>query len=205
MADLSMSTALKRISVQDYLQRERQATFKSEFFQGEIFARAGGSASRSLIAANFVRESRNALKDKPCTVFSSDLRVRVEPTGLYTYPDATIVCGELKFDDDQRDTVVNPTVIVEVLSDATEKYDRGRKANHYRQISTLKELVLIAQDQPHVERFTRQANGDWLFHEEEELTAGFELPSLGISVLLAELYRNVPFEAGAEQARQSAV
>lgn len=101
--------------------------------------------------------------------------------------------------------MVNPTVIVEVLSDATEKYDRGRKANHYRQISTLKELVLIAQDQLHVERFTRQANGDWLFHEEKELTARFELPSLGISVLLAELYRNVPFEAGAELARQSAV
>ncbi len=194
-----MSTALKRISVQDYLQRERQATFKSEFFQGEIFAMAGGSASHSLIAANFVRESGNALKDKPCAVFSSDLRVRVEPTGLYTYPDATIVCGELKFDDDQRDTVVNPTVIVEVLSDATEKYDRGRKANHYRQISTLKELVLVAQDQPHIERFTRQANGDWLFHEEKELTARFELPSLGISVALAELYRNVPFEAAAEQ------
>ena len=194
-----MSTALGRISVQDYLQRERQATFKSEFFQGEIFAMAGGSASHSLIAANFVGETRQALKDKPCAVFSSDLRVRVEPTGLYTYPDATIVCGELKFDDDQRDTVVNPTVIVEVLSDATEKYDLGRKANHYRQISTLKELVLIAQDQPHIERFTRQANGDWLFHEAKDLTVRFELPSLGISLTLAELYRNVPFEAAAEQ------
>lgn len=130
-----MSTALKRISVQDYLQRERQATFKSEFFQGEIFAMAAGTAIHSLIAANFVREAGNTLKDKPCAVFNSDLRVRVESTGVYTYPHAMIVCGELVFDDDQRDTVVNPTVIVEVLSDATEKYDRGREANHYRQIT----------------------------------------------------------------------
>ncbi len=198
-----MSTALKRISVQDYLRRERRAAFKSEFFQGEIFAMAGGSATHSLIAANFVRESGNALKDKPCAVFNSDLRVRVESTGLYTYPDATIVCGELEFDDDQRDTVINPTVIVEVLSDATEKYDRGRKANHYRQISSLQELVLIAQDQPHIERFTRQTNGDWLFHEEKQLTARFELPSLGISVMLAELYRNVPFDSATEQEHPS--
>lgn len=193
-----MSIALKRISTLEYLSRERQAAFKSEFFQGEMFAMVGGSAHHSLIAANFVGEARQALKDRPCAVFSSDLRVRVQPTGLYTYPDATIVCGELEFDDDQHDTITNPTVIVEVLSDSTEKYDRGRKADHYRQIASLKELVLIAQDHPHVERFTRRPDGGWLFHEEKNLTASFELPSLGITVMLSELYRNVRFESTTE-------
>ena len=154
----------------------------------------GGSANHSLIAANFVREAGNALKDKPCIVFNSDLRVQVQSTGLYTYPDATIVCGELLFDDDHRDTLLNPTVIVEVLSDSTEKYDRGKKSNHYRQIASLKELILIAQDRSHVERFTRQPNGDWLFHEQKELTADFELKSLGISIAISELYRGVTFE-----------
>jgi len=193
-----MSTALKRISTQEYLRSERQATFKSEFFQGETFAMVGGSAHHSLIAANFVGEARQALKDRPCAVFSSDLRVRVQPTGLYTYPDATIVCGELEFNDEQHDTITNPTVIVEVLSDSTEKYDRGRKADHYRQIASLKELVLIAQDHPHIERFTRRPDGGWLFHEEKNLTASFELPSLGISVMLSELYRNVRFKSATE-------
>lgn len=195
-----MSTALKRITPQEYLNRERKAAFKSEFFRGEIFAMAGGSPNHSLIAANFVREAGNALKDQPCAVYNSDLRIRVQPTGLYTYPDATIVCGELEFDDEERDTVINPTVIIEVLSDSTEKYERGKKSNHYRQIASLKELILISQDRPNIERFTRQPNGDWLFHEERELTANFDLKSLEISVMLAELYRNVRFEPAEPEA-----
>ncbi|MCC7338037.1 MAG: Uma2 family endonuclease [Pirellulaceae bacterium] len=192
-----MSTALKKISVQEYLTRERAATFKSEYFDGEIFAMAGGSPQHSLIAANFIGEARQALKGKPCAVFSSDLRVRIQPTGLYTYPDASIVCGELEFDDERQDTVVNPTVIVEVLSDSTEKYDRGRKSDHYRQVASLQELVLIAQDYSHVERFTRQTDGSWLFQEERELSASLQLPSLGISLKLAEIYRNVQSDAAA--------
>lgn len=189
-----MSTALKRITPQEYLIRDRQASCKSEFHQGEVFAIGGGSANHSLIAANFVREAGNALKDKPCTVFNSDLRVQVRSTGLYTYPDATIVCGEREFDDDQRDTIINPTVIVEVLSDSTEKYDRGKKANHYRQIASLKELLLITQGRPHVERFTRQPKGDWMFHEQYDLSADFELKSLGIFVAISELYRGLKFD-----------
>jgi Uma2 family endonuclease len=189
-----VSTALKRITPQEYLIRDRQASCKSEFHQGEVFAIGGGSANHSLIAANFVREAGNALKDKSCTVFNSDLRVQVRSTGLYTYPDATIVCGEREFDDDQRDTIINPTVIVEVLSDSTEKYDRGKKANHYRQIASLKELLLITQGRPHVERFTRQPNGDWMFHEQYDLSADFELKSLGIFVAISELYRGLKFD-----------
>ena len=198
MKRATVSSAFKRISPQEYLIRERQASVKSEFYQGEIFAMGGGSANHSLIAANFVRETGNALKDKPCTVFNSDLRVQVQSTGLYTYPDATIVCGELKFADGQHDTLLNPTVIVEVLSDSTEKYDRGRKSNHYRQIASLKELILISQDRPNVERFTRQPNGEWLFHEQSDLSAQFELKSLSISVAIAEIYRSVTFNPASD-------
>ena len=194
-----MSTALKRITPQEYLIRERQASTKSEFYRGEVVEMVRSTANHSLIAANFMGEAGNALKGRPCTVFNSDLRVQVQATGLYTYPDATIVCGEQIFDDDHRDTLLNPTVIVEVLSDSTEKYDRGKKSNHYRQIKSLKELILIAQDRPQVERFTRQPNGDWLFHEQTELSAEFELKSLGISVAMSELYRGVKFEPTEEE------
>ncbi len=190
-----MSTVLKRISPVEYLARERESQFKSEFFQGEVFAMAGGSPTHSLIALNFAGETRQALKDKPCVVYNSDLRIKVEATGLYTYPDASIVCGDLQFDDERRDTVINPTVIVEVLSDSTEKYDRGRKSNHYRQIPSLQEIVLIAQDQTHVERFVRQPEGGWLLLEEKNASGMFELSSLGISIAMSELYRNVKFES----------
>jgi len=192
--DSMMSTALKRISPAEYLACERKAEFKSEFFQGEVFAMAGGSPTHSMIAANLIREAGNGLKGKPCGVYNSDLRVKVQATGLYTYPDASIVCGDLEFDDDGRDTVVNPTVIVEVLSDSTEKYDRGRKSNHYRQIPSLREIVLITQDQIHVERFVRQPEGGWLLLEEKNPSGTFELSSLGIMIAMSELYRNVKLE-----------
>lgn len=140
------------MTAQEYLVRERQAAFKSEFIQGEVFALAGGSPMHSLIAANFVREAGNGLKGSRCKVFTSDLRVRVNPAGLYTYPDASIVCGELEFNDEHQDTVTNPTLLVEVLSDSTAKYDRGTKSVLYRQIPSLKELTLISQNEVYVGR-----------------------------------------------------
>ena len=189
-----MSTALKRKTVADYLALERSSEFKHEFFDGEIFAMGGGSPSHSLIATNFVGEMRQSLKGKPCVVYNSDLRVKVSSTGLYTYPDATIVCGEMQFDDDQRDTVTNPTVIVEVLSDSTEKYDRGRKSHQYRQIPSLNELILISQNEAHVERFVRQLEGQWLLIEERDLGGSFNLSSMNVTIAMSELYRNVKFE-----------
>lgn len=122
--------------------RERQSPIKSEYFQGEVFATSGGSANHSLISMYFGREAGNALKDRACAVYNSDLRVKAFATGLYTYPDATIVCGEQEFDDEHRDNLIKPTVIVEVLPESTEKYDRGKKSNHDRQIESLRELVL---------------------------------------------------------------
>ena len=156
----------KLITPEQYLVQERAAAFKSEFLRGEVFAMAGGSPNHSLIAANFAGEARLSLKGKPCKVFTSDLRVKV-----------------------------NPTVLIEVLSESTEKYDRGAKSGHYRQIAALQEIVLISQDEPLVERFTRQANGGWLLMESWELSDEVRLESVGISITLSELYRGVAFEA----------
>jgi Uma2 family endonuclease len=189
-----MSTALKRISPAEYLARERKAEFKSEFFDGEIFAMAGGSPTHSLIAANFVGEARQSLNGTPCVVYNSDLRIKNQATGLYTYPDASIVCGDLEFDDEIKDTVTNPTVIVEVLSDSTEKYDRGRKSSHYRQIPSVREIILISQDEAHVERFVRRPEGGWLLLEEQDLAGLFELSSLNVTIKMSDLYRHVKFE-----------
>lgn len=188
-----MSAVLKRITVQQYLAHDRAAPSKSEFYDGEIFAMSGGSAMHSLIATNFAGVARERLKDKPCLAFNSDLRIKIEPSRLYTYPDASIVCGELEFHDDVKDTVTNPTVLVEVLSETTERYDRGFKSSQYRRIESLRELILISQDEVKVERFIRGEGGDWLFRESIDLADTLELASIGITIPVAEIYRGVTF------------
>ncbi|MFN7875374.1 MAG: Uma2 family endonuclease [Pirellula sp.] len=186
-----MSTALKRITIAEYLQHERSADFKSEYYDGEIFAMAGGSPNHSLIAANVSGEARQLLKGGTCQVFNSDLRIKVCSSDLYTYPDATIVCGELQFDDELRDTLLNPTVLFEVLSESTERYDRGRKSQHYRQIPSLKALVLVSQEEFRVEWYTRREDNIWLLQERTSLDQYLNLEPLGIQIPLTEIYRGV--------------
>jgi Uma2 family endonuclease len=189
---MSMSTgALKRYTVEEYLARERVAESKSEFFDGELFAMAGGSKSHNVICFNLIRRLGNALDRKPCQGFPSDMRV-VTPTGLYTYPDASVACGPAEFQDDREDVLLNPVVLFEVLSPSTESYDRGRKFQNYQSIPSLKEYILISQDRPLVEHFTRQAETNtWLL---ESYTEGeFPLPSLGVSLTVNDLYENVEF------------
>src|SRR6476646_9554528 len=142
-----------------YLLREREAEYKSEYINGQIIAMAGASVEHNTITANFVRAIGNNFAGRPCRVFSSDMRVKVATTGLYAYPDVVALCGDLQFDDDKRDTLTNPTVLIEVLSTSTEGYDRGEKFVHYRRLASLQEYVLVAQDKVRVERYTRQ--NDW--------------------------------------------
>lgn len=189
-----MATDLKGLSIAQYLDLELRTGQRHEYFRGEAFAMVGGSPRHSLIATNFSAEARQRLNPGPCVAYNSDLRIKVSSNGLYTYPDATIICGELQLDSDIPDTVVNPTVLAEVLSDSTEHYDRGRKAMWYRSIPSLNALVLISQDRPHVECFTRQTTGGWLLTEATELTDTLVLKPLGISIPLAEIYRNVQFQ-----------
>jgi Uma2 family endonuclease len=169
---------------------ERAAEFKSEFFDGEMFAMAGGSRRHSLIASNLIRELGNRLTGRPCVVFNSDLRIKIEPTGLYTYPDASVVCGASKAVTGADDTIVNPVLVAEVLSDSTEAYDRGRKSEQYRQIPSLREYLLISQNNPHIELMVRGEN-QWILHEASGANAMIELPSLEITLALSEIYLNV--------------
>ena len=132
-----------RLTPEDYLALERSADFKSEYFDGEIFAMTGASEPHNTIVANTLSEIRQQLKKRPCKVYANDMRVKVDPTGLYTYPDVVVVCGKARLEDAHLDTLLNPTLIVEVLSDSTEAYDRGRKFEHYRKLESLAEYVLI--------------------------------------------------------------
>jgi Uma2 family endonuclease len=187
-----MSSPLKkRFTPEEYLAIERQAQPKSEYLNGEIFAMSGASPRHVLIVTNVVAQLAVQLKQHLCTVFSTDLRVKVSPTGLYTYPDVVVVCGQLQFDDDQKDTLLNPTLIVEVLSESTEDYDRGRKFEHYRALDSLMEYVLIAQDKFHVEHFLRQSGGHWLLSETNRLEDTMRLTSIGCDLVLAEVYDKV--------------
>ena len=189
-----MSSAAKtKLTVAEYLAFERASESKHEFFDGELFAMTGGTPAHSLIASNFIREAGNALKDRPCVVYTSDLRVKVNATGLYTYPDVTIVCGEQKFDDNQSDTLINPTIVVEVLSKSTASYDRGPKSKHFRKIDSLQALILIEQDSPVVEVYCRQSDGKWILTDATELTDSISIEPIGIFIPLAEIYRHVTF------------
>ena len=128
-----------RLTPEQYLEAERAAEFRHEYYNGQIYAMSGGSYQHAQIVAGLIQELGNALKKRPCSVASNDLRLRVSPDGLYTYPDAVVICGEPKFVDDRQDTLLNPTLIVEVLSPSTEAYDRGPKAAHDRQLKSLQE------------------------------------------------------------------
>jgi Uma2 family endonuclease len=182
-----------RLTEAEYLALERVADIKSEFYDGETFAMAGGSRRHSKIAMNLAREFSNKLVDRRCQPFNGDVRIKVEATGLYTYPDVSVVCGEEQPADDENDTLTNPTLIVEVLSDSTERYDRGKKFEHYRQITSLREYLLVSQTEPRIEQFIRQANNEWLLREAIGVGAFMELPSLAITVALSEVFRNVNF------------
>jgi Uma2 family endonuclease len=181
------------LTPEEYLARERRAAFRSEYYRGEVFAMAGASYAHTLIKDNLAGELRERLRDTPCRALTSDLRVKVDATGLYTYPDVVIVYDAPQFEDDHFDTLLNPRAIVEVLSDPTEKYDRGAKFAQYRQIPSLREYVLAAQDQALVERYVRQDDDTWVLTVFAGPDRTFEFASVPARVPLAEVYRGVTF------------
>ena len=191
---MGLAQPVRRLTETEFLAREREAAHKSEFFDGEVFAMSGGSLAHSLIATNLAAEFRRALRDRSCVPFNSDLRLKVEATGLLTYPDLSVICGPARFVDDAGDTVTNPTVLAEVLSDSTESYDRGAKFRNYVQIPTLREYLLVSQHEPRIERFAREADGPWVWREAVGLEAALDLPSLQIRIALGEVFAKVQFE-----------
>jgi len=179
------------LSPEEYLERERKAETKSEYIRGEIFAMAGASRRHGLIVTNLVRELSEATRRRECTVYSGDLRVAVLATELYTYPDVVVVCGEEKYIDGEFDTLLNPTLIIEVLSDSTRDYDRGRKFENYRAIPPLREYLTLAQDNIHVEQWTRQQDQRWLLTEYSDRAATLTLESLGVQLSVADIYEKI--------------
>ena len=185
---------IKFITQEEYLASERLATEKQEYFQGEIFAMSGTTIEHSVIAVNCITELRNKLKGKNCRPYESNLRIYIPPNSLYTYPDISIICGGVDTTDDKFDTATNPTVIFEILSKSTRDYDKGGKFTLYRDIETLKEYILIDSEKISVEKFTRNADNTWLLTEFKTIESSFEIPTIGVKLLLADIYEDVVFK-----------
>jgi Uma2 family endonuclease len=180
-----------RLTPEQYLEIERKADHKSEYLDGEMYAMSGGTRRHSLIAANINAALHAQLRGKPCNVFTSDLRVLVKASGLYAYPDVSVACGEVRVLDGADDVLLNPTLIVEVLSPSTEAYDRGRKFEHYRNIESLCHYLLVASDRVQLELFTRQSDRQWLLTTAANPEEQVALPSIGCTVLVSEVYEKV--------------
>jgi Uma2 family endonuclease len=189
---MSAATKLK-FTPEEYHARERRAEFKSEYFRGEIFAMAGASYDHTLIKDNLAREIGNQLKNGPCRVLTSDMRVKVEAAGLYTYPDIAVVCDDPKFEDAEFDTLLNPRVIIEVLSNSTERYDRGAKFRHYRNLASFQEYLLVAQHEPVIERYVRQGDDSWVLSTFMGIDAALAFQSIPVTVSLGDVYIGLTF------------
>lgn len=189
-----MLATTQRISPEAYLAQERQAESKSEYFAGQVFAMSGASEKHNLLVTNLAYLLVGHFKGKPCRVYNSDMRVKVKKSGLYTYPDVVVVCDKPQFEEEQYlDTLLNPQIIIEVLSDSTEAYDRGKKFEHYRKLSSLKEYVLVSQNSYLVEQYIKQENNRWLLIETNQLDAIMTLYSVDYQLLLMDIYDKVEF------------
>ena len=176
------------ITEAEYLELERHSETKNEYFQGEIFVMAGASECHNLIVSNLIIALGTQLRNKPCRVYPSDMRLKIEDAGLYTYPDVMLVCGEREFSDEKQDTLLNPDVITEVLSDSTEGYDRGAKFGFYRTLSSLREYLMISQNSQKMEKYTRNDAGQWVLTESDAEHPGILLESIDCELLLSEVY-----------------
>jgi Uma2 family endonuclease len=176
----------------EYLALEENADYRSQFYFGEIFAMAGASRRHNIIAGNVCANLHFQLRNRECEIYQNSMRVKVSET-LYTYPDIVVVCGKPQIEKKHGENLLNPVVLIEVLSTSTEKFDRGEKARLYRSMPSLEEYVLISQDKPYIEHFVRQENGGWLLSELSELSEVLPLPSIECETALSEIYAKVDF------------
>lgn len=184
---------ISRYTPEEYLSLERTSETKHEYFAGEIYAMAGASLAHNVICGNLMYLLKGALRDSPCDAVQGDMRVQVMATGLYTYPDLAVLCGDPEFSDGQADTLLNPRLLIEVLSPSTESYDRGKKFEHYRQLDSLQEYLLVSQEKAHIDRFVKRSDGRWLLDDAEGLEGVLTLESVAAALPLAEVYRRVEF------------
>lgn len=184
------SLARKFYTESEYLALEKSAEYKSEFYKGEIFAMAGASALHNRLVRNLTGLFWEKFRNRPCNVYATDLRVRIDKSGLYTYPDLVIVCGKEEYLDTNLDTLTNPTILLEVLSDSTEKYDRGQKFSFYREIPSLEEYILVSSREIKIEKFKRVESGNWLFSE-SKIGEPFPIESIDAFLNLEDVYEKI--------------
>lgn len=175
-----------------YLHQERQSPHRSEFVNGHVYAMSGGTAPHSALIAAFASELRTLLAQRPCVVTVSDLRLHIAPHRAYLYPDVMVTCGGFQYADAHQDMIENPTLVLEVLSPSTERYDRTAKFALYRTVPSLNEYVLVSPDEKRVEWYTRNQAGNWEYREASGDQAACHLAHLGVTVELDALYRNIP-------------
>ena len=187
---MTAARAEDRVSPAEYLVRERQAQTKSEYLGGFVVAMSGASRLHNYVVGDIFVEFHRQLRGRPCDLFSNDMRVKVAETGDYAYPDVVVAGGEVEFEDAELDTLLTPTVIIEVLSPSTEAHDRGAKFTSYRTLPSLQEYVLVAQDRPSVEHYARRGE-QWLLTAVTDLDASVPLPAIGCELRLREIYRRV--------------
>jgi Uma2 family endonuclease len=181
------------LTPEEYLERERQAEFKSEYLRGSVYAMAGGTIRHARIVMSVARRLADKLAGRNCDVFSTDVRLSVPAAQLYTYPDVMVICDGSSAPDDRLDPVSSPIVIVEVLAESTRNYDRGEKFQCYRTLASLREYVTVAQDKIHVEQYTRQPTGQWLLTEYADPSSTIALSSLAVELQMADIYEKVTF------------
>jgi Uma2 family endonuclease len=182
----------QRWTRESYLAFDRASDEKHEFIDGNVCAMTGASENHNLINVNITIALGIQFRGRPCKLYANDMRVRL-PSRNYVYPDIAVVCGEAQLEDEHLDTLLNPTVIIEVLSPSTESYDRGKKFEHYRALESLQEYLLVSQEQAHIERYIRQEDG-WLLTEAKGMEASIELSSIGCALTLADVYDKVTFD-----------
>lgn len=176
----------------EYLAYDRESETRYEFYDGEIFAMSGATRKHNLVNGNVYAALRPQVSSRGCEIYASDMRVRIPATDLSTYPDVVVVCGEPRFEDETEDTLLNPTLIVEVLSPSTEDYDHGKKFAHYRTLPSLQLYVMAAQDEVRVELFERQKDDRWILSESRDVDAALDLSAVGATLALREVYDRVP-------------
>jgi Uma2 family endonuclease len=186
------SSPITKVTAEEYLALDRAAEFRSEFLDGEIVAMSGGSMRHARLGGSMYGQLYNALQGSDCEAFGSDFRVRVSPR-MYTYPDVIVVCGKAVLADERQDILLNPAVIVEVLSPSTEHYDRGVKFQYYRGIESLQDYILVAQDQIRIEHYTRRDARTWTLRDYQSSKESLVIESIGVSVPLARIYERIEF------------
>jgi Uma2 family endonuclease len=186
------------MTVEEYLRFEATSEYKHEYVAGHVVALAGGNEQHVIISGNVYASLHAQLRKRDCIVYNSDMKVKIEYTGLYTYPDIAVVCGAARFADTTRQVLLNPVILIEVLSPSTERYDRGKKFQNYRTMASLQEYILIAQDAPMIDQYIRQPDNLWLLSSTDDVRGTITLPSIQCTLELEDVYEKVRFQPEAD-------